>query len=190
VPKKFLNKFLPDQKTIQNQRWMRPFGAWLQHPDLWRLQHRCVAGSVAVGMFCGLIPGPFQMLGAALMSIVFRVNLPLALFTTLYTNPITIVPLYMLAYGLGLWVTDQPLADINASLNILQNLSWTTWFNVLPGWLATLGKPFAIGLPLLASLLAVAGYFSVRVLWVCIVMRKWKKRALRRTKLTGEDPLT
>ena len=40
-------------------------------------------GGVAVGMFCGLIPGPFQMLGAALCCVLFRVNLPLALFMSM-----------------------------------------------------------------------------------------------------------
>jgi uncharacterized protein (DUF2062 family) len=49
-------------------------------------------------MFCGLIPGPLQMLGAAICAVVFRVNLPLAMLTTVYTNPFTIVPLYVVAY--------------------------------------------------------------------------------------------
>jgi uncharacterized protein (DUF2062 family) len=188
VPKKFFSKFLPDQETIRKQRWMRPFGAWLQHPDLWRLDRRSVAGSVAVGMFCGLIPGPFQMVGAALMSILFRVNLPLALFTTLYTNPFTIVPLYMVAYGLGIWVTSQPQPDdMQANFSTIPDMDWTTWVTVLPNWLLSLGKPFAIGLPLLAVILAVAGYFTVRVLWYLMVVRKWKKRALRRSNSSGID---
>lgn len=37
----------------------------------------------------------------------FRVNLPIALLTTLYTNPFTILPLYVLAYKLGTWVLGQ-----------------------------------------------------------------------------------
>ena len=40
------------------------------------------------------------MLGPV-VCVVLRVNLPLSLVTTLYTNPLTIVPLYLLAYEIG-----------------------------------------------------------------------------------------
>src|ERR1019366_3025249 len=102
--RKLFSRFLPSHETVKNQRWLKPFGSWLQHPNLWHLHRRSVAGGGAVGMFCGLIPGPLQMIGAALLAVSFRVNLPVALIATLYTNPFTIVPLYVLAYELGAWV--------------------------------------------------------------------------------------
>lgn len=170
---------MPDHETILRSRWARPFSAWLHHPNLWHLHRRSVAGGVAVGMFCGLIPGPFQMLGAAIMSVLFRVNLPVAMFTTLYTNPFTILPLYVLAYELGALVSGHHDGIASARL-ALPGMDWTNWYTVLPGWLLSLGKPFAIGLPLLAVLLAVAGYFAVRVLWYWAVMWEWRKRAARR----------
>ena len=77
------------------------FGGWLHHPNLWHLNRRSVPGAVAIGLFCGLIPGPLQMIGALLLAIPLRKNLPVALLLTLYTNPLTIVPLYVLAYGYG-----------------------------------------------------------------------------------------
>ena len=52
-------------------------------------------------MFSGLVPGPLQMLTAALLAVPLRVNLPVALATTLYTNPFTIGPLYLVAYLIG-----------------------------------------------------------------------------------------
>lgn len=63
-----LRKFLPSHDTVQNQRWLKPFGRWLHYPNLWYLNRRSVPGGVAVGMFCGLVPGPLQMISAALMS--------------------------------------------------------------------------------------------------------------------------
>jgi len=96
-------KFLPSHDSVKNQRWLKPFGSLLQHPNLWHLHRRSVSGGVAVGLFCGLIPGPLQMISAALLAVLLRVNLPVAAFTTLYTNPFTIVPLYMAAYELGAW---------------------------------------------------------------------------------------
>lgn len=177
MPKKYFRKFLPDPETIQQNRWLRPFGAWLQHPNLWHLHRRSAAGGVAVGMFCGLIPGPFQMIGAALVSVLFRVNLPVAMFTTLYSNPFTILPLYVLAYKLGALVTGSH-GDISGLLTIPE-MDWTNWYTVLPDWLLSLGKPFAIGLPLLAIIFALVGYFAVRVLWYWMVMWEWKKRSKR-----------
>ena len=95
--RKHLKKYLPDHEAIHGNRWLRPFRNSLLHPRLWHLNRRSAAGAVAAGLFCGLIPGPLQMLGAAICALVFRVNLPLALLVTLYTNPFTIVPLYVLA---------------------------------------------------------------------------------------------
>jgi uncharacterized protein (DUF2062 family) len=132
-------------------------------------------------MFCGLIPGPFQMIGAAIMSVLFRVNLPVAMFTTLYTNPFTILPLYLVAYKIGSFVTGR-LNGATPSHLAFPEMNWNNWHTILPDWLLTLGKPFAIGLPLLAVILAVAGYFAVRVLWHWKVIREWRKRAAKREK--------
>lgn len=162
-------------------RWARPFGAWLHHPNLWHLHRRSVAGGVAVGMFAGLIPGPLQMIGAALLAVLLRVNLPVAVCTTLYTNPLTIVPLYVLAYQLGAFVTGHYNGVPPAQITIPE-MDWSNWFTVMLDWMVSLGKPFAIGLPLLAIILAIAGYFVVRVLWYWMVVLEWRRRAARREK--------
>ena len=179
MPKKYFKKFLPSHESVKQSRWIRPFGAWLHHPNLWHLHRRSVAGGVAVGMFCGLIPGPFQMIGAALLAVLFRANLPVAMITTLYTNPLTIVPLYILAYELGAFVTGQH-NSFSAAHFALPEMSWNNWYTVLLDWIVSLGKPFAFGLPLLAISLAIAGYFAVRVLWYAAVVWEWRRRAARR----------
>ena len=106
--RKHLKKYLPNHDAVHGNRWLRPFRNSLLHPRLWHLNRHSAAGAVAAGMFCGLIPGPLQMIGAAICALVFRVNLPLALLTTLYTNPFTIVPLYVLAYQIGRIATGDP----------------------------------------------------------------------------------
>jgi len=53
---KLFRKFLPHHETVKSYRWLRPFGDWLQHPNLWHLHRRSVAGGAAIGLFCGLIP--------------------------------------------------------------------------------------------------------------------------------------
>lgn len=152
----------------------------MQHPNLWHLNRRSVSGGVAIGLLCGLIPGPLQMLGAALLSVWLRVNLPVALFSTLYTNPFTILPLYMLAYQIGAWTLG--LNGISSSPVTLPQLRWNDWWQPLLHWLASLGPAFVIGLPLLAILLSCTGYFLVRLGWRGWVLWKLHKRNRRNHK--------
>lgn len=181
MPRKYFKKFLPGHDTVKQSRWIKPFGNWLHHPNLWHLHRHSVAGGVAVGMFCGLIPGPFQMIGAALAAVLFRVNLPVAMVTTLYTNPFTLAPLYMLAYELGSFVTGERNGLSGAGL-AFPELDWGNWFPVLLEWVISLGKPLAFGLLLLAVIFSVMGYFAVRVLWYAVVVWEWRRRAQRRAK--------
>lgn len=173
--RKFFRKFIPQPETLSANPWLKPFARWLHHPNLWHLHRRSVAGGVAIGLFCGLIPGPLQMLSAALLAVWLRVNLPIALVTTLYSNPFTILPLYALAYELGSRVTGTH----NAALFTLPDLHWHNWMGALWDWLALLGKPILIGLPLLAALFAVLGYCSVRVAWRMFAVMKWRARSRR-----------
>lgn len=161
---------MPDHAAVHGNRWLAPFRNTLLHPRLWHLNRRSAAGGVAVGLFCGLIPGPFQMLGAALCAIVFRINLPLALVTTLYTNPLTIVPLYFVAYGLGrsLLGGDAPFVPPPAFDP-----------SSLLAWLGQLGLPLVLGLLLLAALLAAAGYGCIRLAWRIHLARKLMQRKAR-----------
>lgn len=173
--RKFLHQFLPSHATVRDNRWLKPFGNWLQQPNLWHLNRRSVAGGVAVGLFCGLIPGPLQMLGASFLAVWLRVNLPVAMFTTLYTNPFTIVPLYLLAYEIGAAVSGVH-NGLEAAKLAFPALHWSGWVSELWQWLAQLGKPLLIGLPLLAIGLALAGYVAVRLLWRVTVILRWRAR--------------
>jgi uncharacterized protein len=171
--RKRLQKILPDANTIKNYRCLKPFPHLLHAPSLWYLHRRSVAGGVAIGLFCGLIPAPLQMLGAALLAVWLRMNLPVALFTTLYTNPFTILPLYALAYQLGSWVSGTPAREVLS----LPELHWHSWVAELWTWFEALGLPILIGLPLLAGLLAINGYILVRLVWRVRVVLRWRARA-------------
>ncbi|WP_028995429.1 DUF2062 domain-containing protein [Azonexus hydrophilus] len=175
--RRFLKNLLPDHETIRRTPWLRPFENSLLHPRLWHLNRRSAAGAVAVGLFCGLIPGPFQMPGAALCAILFRVNLPLALFVTLYTNPFTIVPLYLLAYQIGrLLIGDTagflapPAFDFD---------SFTAWTQAMQAWMLAVARPLAVGLIVLADGLALAGYLLTRGAWRLYLVRHWHRRRRR-----------
>lgn len=177
--KRFFRKHLPSHDSVREHKLIRPFGRWLRHHNLWHLHRRSVAGGVAVGLFCGLIPGPFQMLAAAILAILFRVNLPVALIMTLYTNPFTIIPLYLVAYEIGsFFVTDTHHAVVDFEFD------WgtTPWREFIPAfvhWMESMGQAFLIGLPLLAIGLAIIGYFAVRAFWRVQAIQEWRRRAKR-----------
>jgi uncharacterized protein (DUF2062 family) len=177
--RKHIRKHLPDPEKIRNNRWLAYFGDALTHPRLWHLNRHSAAGGVAVGLFCGLIPGPFQMLGAALACVVLRVNLPVALAATFFTNPLTIVPLYLVAFGLGEVAFGGNGGEFVAPPDWGEQ-AFSAWIGQLIDWMSGLGKPLFVGLLLLASLLSITGYFAVRGAWRWYLVRAWQRRTTRR----------
>lgn len=175
MARKFLKRILPEQQTLEQNKLLRAVGPWILHPAVWTLHRRSVAGGVAAGLFCGLFPAPFQMLGAALASFLFHWNLPVAVFMTFYTNPITFIPLYILALKIG-------IAILNALLSSNQNadgishdafpeppeFEWSApldSFVELANWILGMGWPLVVGVFVLATGLAVAGYVLTRLGW-------------------------
>lgn len=181
MPRKFFRKYLPDADAVRSHRLVAPFRAWLHHPNLWHLNRHSVPGAVAIGLFCGLIPGPLQMLGALLLAIPLKKNLPVALLLTLYTNPLTIVPLYLLAYGYGKLLLGAERAPPFEAFA----WDWGNFFGSLQAfgeWILTLGKPLAVGLPALAITLAAIGYFTVELAWRAYVVAAWRTRCRKRRR--------
>ena len=175
--RQLLKKYLPDHQSIHANPWLRPFASTLLHPRLWHLNRHSAAGAVAAGMFCGLIPGPLQMLGAAFCALVFRVNLPLAMFVTLYTNPFTIVPLYVVAYQMGRLMTgDNSSFVAPPAFDPTTFVAWTTG---MQNWMLAAAKPLGIGLVALACLLAVLGYVATKAAWRFYLIRAWRQRKLK-----------
>ena len=180
MPRKHFRKYLPSHQSITGNRFIGWFGPWLRHHNLWHLHRRSVAGGVAVGLFAGLVPGPLQIFTGAILSILFRVNLPVAALTTLYTNPLTIVPLYYVAYRLGALATLSDAQHAMPATFSTAGLGWTEWIPALMDWILALGKPLAVGLPLLGITLAALGYLLVDNAWKIYVRLAWQRRAERR----------
>lgn len=181
MPKKFFRRYLPSHESVRQNRYIACFGTLLLHHNLWHLNRRSVAGGVAAGLFAGLAPGTHaaKFLLAALLSVGLRVNLPVALAVTLYANPFTIGPLYVIAYGIGSLFFPAE----HAALNPPPDFDWSNfgaWLQAFFAWLASLGKPLAVGVPALAAGLAVAGYTIVRLAWRVHVILAWRRRRRRR----------
>ncbi|MDA8257368.1 MAG: DUF2062 domain-containing protein [Betaproteobacteria bacterium] len=185
--RKRIRKIFPDHESVRGNRWLAPFENTLLHPRLWHLNRRSAAGAVAAGMFCGLIPGPLQMLGAAICAVVFRVNLPLAMLTTLYTNPFTIVPLYILAFTIGSWTLPGSRHHFVAPPEPGEE-GLLVWAQQIIDWMIGLGAPLALGLVLLALGLALASYVLIRVAWRFYLVRAWHHRRQRHLAAARSRP--
>lgn len=182
MPRKLFRKYLPSADDVRGNRLAALFGTLLHDPNLWHLNRHSVAGAVAIGLFAGLVPGPLQMLTALLLAIPLRRNVPVALLTTLYTNPFTIVPLYVLAYGYGSLLLGHdgkrlPVEPFEMDwANVLDSLAR------LADWTLALGKPLALGLVALGLTLAVLGYLLVQLSWRAYVVLAWRARRAKRNK--------
>lgn len=179
MPRKHFRKYLPDHETVRNHKHLRRFAPLLEHPNLWHLNRRSVAGGVAAGMFGGLIPGPFQMLTAAILAIVFRVNLPVAVATTLLSNPFTWPAIMVAAYGIGALITGDAPTDLKPF-----RFDWVAgdWGQLLPQlweWFIGMGESFLLGLPILALILAAAGYAAVQLGWRLYILIYLSRRRSR-----------
>jgi uncharacterized protein (DUF2062 family) len=180
MPRKFFRQYLPDAASVRANRWIALFGTWLHHPNLWHLNRDSVAGGVAIGLFSGLIPGPLQMITGLILCLVLKRNIPVALIMTFYTNPFTIVPLYLIAYGYGSLLLGGNLNNPDVKPFEIDWGHFLDSMRALLEWTLALGKPLAVGLVALALTLAALGYAAVQIAWRAYVVLAWRARARRR----------
>lgn len=174
MAKKLIRRFMPDIHTIRTHRYLQFFGKLLHDPNLWHLNRRSVSGGVAAGLFMGFVPVPFQMIPAAALAILFRLNLPITVALVWVTNPITMPPVFYFCYKVGTWVLGRPEKHFTFEL---------TWH-----WLGTelvrIWEPFLLGCFIVGLISGLLGYFSMRALWRWHVIRDWERRGRERAGRT------
>jgi len=154
---------------------LRVFGDILHDPEIFHLTRRSAAGGVAAGLFVSFLPVPGHTLIAALAAIWLRVNLPLAVLGCWLTNPLTITPLFYLAYRNGALLLGRPLRAIEFEFS----------FHWLSTTLLDIWQPFLLGCLVTAGAIATAGYFSVLLLWRLAIVVRWRERKRMRRTVTG-----
>jgi hypothetical protein len=169
----------PAVDRLTSNPTVRRFVPALSDPDLWHLNRRSTARAVAIGLFCGLIPGPLQAVTALLICLWLRANLPLTVITTFYTNPLTIVPLYLVAFEYGR-VFFPDVRAVPPAFHPPADAGLVGALPALVDWMIDLGEPLAVGLVLLAATLSALGWIAVRIGWRCHVVHSWRRRAQQR----------
>lgn len=169
MPKKLIQRFMPNPEKIRQQKSLKIFGNLLYNPNLWCLNRRSAAGAFAVGLFICFIPLPSQMLLAAAAAIACGVNLPLSIALVWISNPITMPFMFYFAYKIGAFILGTPEYHFHFEL---------TW-QFLQNQLGHIGPPLLLGCLVCASICAVVGYFGINGLWRYSVARSWQQRKLR-----------
>ena len=167
-------KATPSREEVLESRWLKPFGNRIRHSELWRFTRRSVPRGVFAGLFVGIflmIPG-LQIVGAALLSMPLRANVPIAAAMTFLSNPAT-TPFFL---GASILVGNRlgfhaDLATFSALYG--SGASAGEWL----AWLLSDAAPAVIsGLFIIALASALVGYGVAIVVWRWWVQRKWRKR--------------
>lgn len=172
MAKKLIQKYLPESKTIKENRHLRFLGSALYDANLWQLNRRSAAAAFFVGIFVAFIPMPFQMVLAAVLAILFRCNLPLSVALVWITNPVTMPAIFYFTYKIGCFILQTPVNEASFELTI----------ECLGDGLSRVWKPLYLGSLVSGTVLGSISYLMIRAIWRWSVVVNWRQRNKRRTR--------
>lgn len=171
---------LPSAEALRANRWLKWLGPALHHPQLWRMSRRGLALGMALGLFFGLLVPLAQIPLSAAAAVLLRANLPVAVASTLVTNPLTFGPVYYAAWHVGSAVLGEPMTAAPTPVAAPQAVDPAdeAWWRTASRRILGVGKPLLLGLAIMATVTGVATYFLVSTAWKVSVL--WKRRRRRR----------
>jgi len=127
-------------------------------------------------VFFGFLIPVAQILASALLALVLRANLPVAVVATLVSNPLTYGPIWVLAYRTGAALlgeapdaASEVAVEREAGEDRADPQTWGERFGAI-------GKPLALGLAVFAVTGGLATWVLVNLLWL-IAVRLRRSRA-------------
>jgi uncharacterized protein (DUF2062 family) len=191
MSKRFCNhwllRHLPSAESIRQNRLLQPLAHYLDHHALWQFNRRSVAGGLAIGLFFSVALPAMQAPVAAMIAILFRVNIPVAALATLLSNPFTTPLILYMAYHMGSLFTGQSTAAAAdaayAHLMAAHEISiagMMSWLADAYAWMQAAGLPLLVGLAVISLGLMLVGYFGASMAWRLRTQLRWRARLLRR----------
>ncbi len=170
----WLRRLILTREQLETNQFIRPFA---QRTELWRFTRRSVPRGVAVGLLVGifaLIPG-VQIIGAALMCVPCRANIPLAAALTFLSNPGTTPFILAGAIYVG------NLVGFHADLTTLEAMySRRASLGEWGYWLVSDAAPaLLVGLFIISTISASIGYLLSSWIWRAWVGRKLRSKQRR-----------
>ena len=173
--REFLKKWLPTNADLQKHRYLQILMSKLRYAHVWRMDRRSVAKGIAMGLLVCFLPLPFQMLLAALLACLCRGNLSMAILMTWVSNPFTFIPINLFICQVGAWI----LGEGRQFPTKHPALDWTQetakmFAHDLYLWFTSLGKVYAVGLPVVSIGSALLGYVLVLLSWRIAI--NWQRK--------------
>ena len=155
MPRRFFRKFGFKRQRISQQWYLSPIRHLLQDPAYWGVRRKTVVPGFSLGLFVAFTPIPVHTLLAIGLALVLKVNIPATIIGTLLMNPLTMVPMFVFAYHVGLFllgIEPQPFAPESS-------VEWFThgFINV---W-----QPLLLGCMLCGALASLIGFIGLDLLW-------------------------
>ena len=178
MPRRFFKRLSRQRHTLRNRWFMRPFQALLEHPAYWSLNRRNVTLAVALGVFISFIPLPVHVVTAAVLALILRLNVPVAIASVFVSNPLTMLPQYYLAYQVGSYLMGARLH------RFAFEMSWS-WIQtgLLPIW-----KPFLLGCFTLGVISAALAYALLAGMWhLTLVLKYHQRKSNGRARKSAND---
>lgn len=168
----WLHRTMPKREDLEANRFVAPLA---RRQELWRFTRRSVPRGVAIGLLVGifaLIPG-VQIVGAALLCVPCRGNIPVSAAMTFLSNPAT-TPLILAA---SIYIGN--MLGYHADLTTFHDLySHGAGIEEWSGWLLSDAAPaLLIGLLIISTAVAAIGYLISGLIW------RWWIGHKRRTRL-------
>ncbi|MGM0831597.1 DUF2062 domain-containing protein [Halomonas qinghailakensis] len=170
MPRRFLQRYMPKPDTLRRQRSLRFIAPLIADPGLWLLTRRSVANAFSVGLFCAMLPIPFQMVVAALGARFTRCNLALSVGLVWITNPLTMPVIFYFNYRIGTFLLEAPVREAPSRIS-------TRW---IAEQMHDIMPPLMLGSLISAVLLAIIANIVIRLIWRWHVSHHWKRRRLKR----------
>jgi uncharacterized protein len=153
-------------------------GDWVYASNLWHINRYSASMAFFVGLFVAFIPIPGQSLVAATLAVFLRCNLPLSVGLVFITNPVTMPPLFFMAYKIGALIINVPVTAVE----------FEPGFDWLSNSLAAIWQPFLLGSLICGLFFGSLGYLIVNQLWRWRVVRQWRARKHKRAQRQFSDP--
>jgi uncharacterized protein (DUF2062 family) len=170
MPRRFFRRISVRYKGKDQPWYLHPFRFVLTHPVYFSANRKAVTGGLWLGLFIAFMPLPGHTMLAILAALLLRVNLPVAAVAVWVTNPLTVVPVFYMAYRLGCAVLNIPVELIP------EDVSWSWMTNELN----EIWKPLWYGSLILGIATASAAYIAINVLWRVSTIYRYRRRHILR----------
>jgi uncharacterized protein (DUF2062 family) len=166
MPRRLYVKLRPIAEKLRSSWYFRVLGPRITDTRLWGVNRRAITTAFGAGIAIWFIPLPAHLVISLVAAIIWRLNVPTVVLTSLLLNPLTVVPVYYFAYRVGALLLSYSPGPFRFEL------SWD-W---LQTGLGALWKPFLLGCLVCA---VVGGYLGTRLLdllWRANLRSRWRAR--------------